>query len=156
MPHAKLLTLTPSNTTPPFHSFSLLPLTLDCSANLYTEHASWWRAHEAMRGSRRGAHVGQLTKPGNGHSKAEKGVASRETQRVGREQAVEARERQKRRQTLAAADYDVVAVENDAQGSSALNASGNIRFINAKANVKYTSKKFRQCNYLETVEKGFY
>lgn len=82
--------------------------------------------------------MGQLTKPGNGHSKAEKGVASRETQRVGREQAVEARERQKRRQTLAAADYDVVAVENDAQGSSALNASGNIRFINAKANVKYT------------------
>lgn len=80
----------------------------------------------------RGAHVGQLTKPGNGHNKAEKGARSRASQRVARQQG------QERRQTRAAADDDVVAVENDAQGSSALNASGNIRFINAKTNVKYT------------------
>lgn len=80
----------------------------------------------------------QLTKPGNGHNKAEKGAGSRATQRVDREQAAGAVDRQKRRQTRAAADDDVVAVENDAQGSSALNASGNIRFINAKTNVKYT------------------
>lgn len=82
-PHCKLLpTSTPFTRFPAHfrtnpllpHSSALLPLTLDCSANLYTEHATWWRAREAIRGFCSGeAYVGQRTKPGNGHKLASRG-----------------------------------------------------------------------------------